>query len=213
MRHPVVKRLRITGIVAAIAVAVLAVCLLSPLAFPAQWRETLWRSWHGGSEMYVVSNSSPAGTLRYGFTYEPVGRYIRHATRVTIEIDEQPPWTGDGSSPARDGALQRLRVAFIKDCNDGGVPELAGLFETAWESPGHTTVYEYPNRRFANAALWVAAVTGWLAATVLATAIVAALWFVPQWFTARRRSRHGLCVHCGYDLSGIGGGRCPECGK
>ncbi|MCA9250596.1 MAG: hypothetical protein R3E58_17030 [Phycisphaerae bacterium] len=23
----------------------------------------------------------------------------------------------------------------------------------------------------------------------------------------------GHCVHCGYDLTGIEGGRCPECGK
>ncbi len=29
----------------------------------------------------------------------------------------------------------------------------------------------------------------------------------------RRRSRHGLCLHCGYNLTGNTSGRCPECGS
>jgi hypothetical protein len=30
---------------------------------------------------------------------------------------------------------------------------------------------------------------------------------------ARRRDRRGLCKHCGYDLAGLDGPTCPECGK
>ncbi|MCH9057265.1 MAG: hypothetical protein IIB55_01415 [Planctomycetes bacterium] len=29
----------------------------------------------------------------------------------------------------------------------------------------------------------------------------------------RRRRRKGLCTACGYDLAGLNGGRCPECGQ
>jgi hypothetical protein len=28
----------------------------------------------------------------------------------------------------------------------------------------------------------------------------------------RRRHRSGMCVQCGYDLRGLSGDRCPECG-
>ena len=42
------------------------------------------------------------------------------------------------------------------------------------------------------------------------------IWFVLYLLVARRRSRdsltHLLCYRCGYDLSGSGGERCPECG-
>ena len=39
-----------------------------------------------------------------------------------------------------------------------------------------------------------------------------AYWlFAPAW-RRRLRARRGLCLACGYDLRGSGGGRCPECG-
>jgi hypothetical protein len=53
-----------------------------------------------------------------------------------------------------------------------------------------------------------------------------ALIFAAAWFlflklaragfadlAARRRNRRGLCPHCGYDLTGLESGVCPECGK
>ena len=43
---------------------------------------------------------------------------------------------------------------------------------------------------------------------------LAALWMYPRLpFTRRRwRRKHGLCVTCGYDLTGNESGVCPECG-
>jgi hypothetical protein len=45
----------------------------------------------------------------------------------------------------------------------------------------------------------------------LVTAIAPALWLkraLRDW----RRRRRGLCVACGYDMRGLDGRRCPECG-
>lgn len=44
--------------------------------------------------------------------------------------------------------------------------------------------------------------------------IIAALLLLsaPQFLTARRRHRPGLCKRCGYNLTGNVSGRCPECG-
>ncbi len=28
-----------------------------------------------------------------------------------------------------------------------------------------------------------------------------------------RRRKHGLCIHCGYNLTGLTEPRCPECGE
>lgn len=44
-------------------------------------------------------------------------------------------------------------------------------------------------------------------------------YFIAAWIDDRRenriteRRRHGLCIGCGYDLRGLDGGRCPECGR
>ena len=32
------------------------------------------------------------------------------------------------------------------------------------------------------------------------------------WYRDLRRSRPGACERCGYDLTGVAGGVCPECG-
>jgi hypothetical protein len=37
-------------------------------------------------------------------------------------------------------------------------------------------------------------------------------WARPAWIRHRRR-RPGLCLYCGYDLTGNTSGRCPECGS
>jgi hypothetical protein len=45
-------------------------------------------------------------------------------------------------------------------------------------------------------------------------AVVPAVWVRRQsrrWVVERRR-RGGMCAACGYDLRGLAGGRCPECG-
>ncbi|MFT3685433.1 MAG: hypothetical protein QM783_10980 [Phycisphaerales bacterium] len=207
------KRLHFTVIAAAIAAVVLTACLLAPLAFPRQWRETSWSKSLGGSEAFVARDGEPAHRLLYGFQFEPISDYVQYAVRVTIEIGEYPPWTTTESPPQREAALERIRTAFIKDCNDSALPELSGLFGTAWDSPDHATVYEYPRRRLANGLLWAAVVGRWIAAVVLAAAVLAMLQLVPRWLAIRRRDRYGLCLHCGYDLSGTTTGQCPECGK
>ncbi|RMH27339.1 MAG: hypothetical protein D6692_07995 [Planctomycetota bacterium] len=36
---------------------------------------------------------------------------------------------------------------------------------------------------------------------------------IPDWLRSRRLRRRGLCGRCGYDLAGLAGGVCPECGE
>ena len=53
---------------------------------------------------------------------------------------------------------------------------------------------------------------GWV---VAATAIPPLLWLARRsrrLYTRRRRSRLGLCLRCGYDLTGNTSGKCSECG-
>ena len=38
------------------------------------------------------------------------------------------------------------------------------------------------------------------------------LAFIRGWYRRWRRSHRGLCLACGYDLTGNVGGRCSECG-
>ena len=55
---------------------------------------------------------------------------------------------------------------------------------------------------------WSYATPCWIPAAAFAVAPLIAL---RRWTHARRRSRHGLCRRCGYDLR-ASPGRCPECG-
>ena len=53
-----------------------------------------------------------------------------------------------------------------------------------------------------------------LPAVAAPTAIAAFLWYRwdrPHELRRQRRAK-GLCVHCGYDLTGNVSGVCPECG-
>jgi hypothetical protein len=56
--------------------------------------------------------------------------------------------------------------------------------------------------------LWLVYVPYWLPPSILA---IPALTLVLHFLRRRRRSRSGLCPHCGYDLRATPD-RCPECG-
>jgi hypothetical protein len=56
-----------------------------------------------------------------------------------------------------------------------------------------------------------------LVLAVFAIWISASVWWAITFRTCRRllrtRIAAGLCVHCGYDLRGVEGRLCPECGR
>lgn len=56
-------------------------------------------------------------------------------------------------------------------------------------------------------------VPSWLAIPLLAASPTwAALWFLKRKITQRYRRKRGLCLRCGYNLTGLLEPRCPECG-
>ena len=48
--------------------------------------------------------------------------------------------------------------------------------------------------------------------TTIVVIVVKPLGDLPRTLLARRRRARGLCIACGYNLSGNASGRCPECG-
>jgi hypothetical protein len=55
---------------------------------------------------------------------------------------------------------------------------------------------------------WSVHSPAWLVASL--AAVLPAVWVYRM--SRRRRYPPGQCARCGYDLRGIAGGRCPECG-
>jgi len=85
---------------------------------------------------------------------------------------------------------------------EGDTPDLTGIpegYHFAWvvnEDPLPLFIHPLP---FA---------INWLIYFTVLSAPVAGWVWVRRW----RRVRRGRCASCGYDLRGLGGGTCPECG-
>lgn len=96
-----------------------------------------------------------------------------------------------------------------------GFPFLCiSYFETPYAPHGfHSNVVPadlevYPKYKF-DSFLW-----GGLTSNLLLWSILAfAALITPRWFRSYRRRRKGLCVNCGYNLTGLSEQRCPECGS
>lgn len=101
------------------------------------------------------------------------------------------------SEPETPQALLAEPTAFVSDA-----PEVA-VDVTGFHSIGPVSIATRP--LFPGFLLLVAAVCGVLAGLEWAMKI-------PRRLRANRRRRRGCCERCGYDLSGIDGAMCPECG-
>jgi hypothetical protein len=108
------------------------------------------------------------------------------------------------SAELGDGRMQ-LRYSHFADAGRGAPNSQLAPFEwhlarvldvNAWRSPGKTAVY--------------VSLPFWIPAVLLAAWPMIG-WGRPAWIR-RRRWRRGLCLHCGYNLTGNTSGRCPECG-
>ncbi len=54
---------------------------------------------------------------------------------------------------------------------------------------------------------------GYIEVSLLYSALVSAVWPAIRLYRVLRRKPPGSCVKCGYDLSGLVGETCPECGS
>jgi hypothetical protein len=113
------------------------------------------------------------------------------------------PLTGEWS----DNDLTSVRLALVVESRQ---------FPAAWELVEHWSDVAVVDRS------WRQILWGGVAHNALALTVFAALLYSftgwPAWIAQRpwsvrsRRLDRGLCLSCGYDLRGLGGTICPECG-
>ena len=73
---------------------------------------------------------------------------------------------------------------------------------------GHDA-FDFSGSRFPKRILW----PGVIINTVFYALLLRLLFSAPGRFRRMNRHKRGLCVKCGYDLSGTDHEACPECGK
>lgn len=158
------------------------------------WDELSRVMWDSGSAVAECSlRDSVYGTGFWAFTSEHHARLL-HVLPMTGE------WNDAEISAARSAAFSKSSVPPAVWRRVQGWMDIAGgdtkESRILWWGAGHDLV------ALALLAALLYSLTGWEA------------WLAAKpWSRSARRRRRGLCVACGYDLQGIEGGVCPECGK
>jgi hypothetical protein len=148
------------------------------------WRS--YRHWDGLAVYGPRGEVSGVASLR--------GELMASVTNVPLG---QEPWTATAASEAAEEG-ERLRALLAES------PNIAGRW-------GFLLVRHGPDA-WGLSGRWATVVAGphWVLLPLGA-------WPVAGWAVRRGRwwrwRRRGQCLACGYDLRGIEGGRCPECGE
>jgi len=106
-------------------------------------------------------------------------------------------------------------VAASVSWKGGRPPGRSSMTATSYELPGtpiSATLATMQHPDGSRVQLWIGRSPIWFL-----TAVVAGSWvglrFMSRWRKRRGRRKCGLCVSCGYDLTGNESGVCPECGE
>jgi hypothetical protein len=190
LRAAVVSKVRIVGLLAAVALGLLWVrshYVLDRLAWFWESRQIQGGS---GSIVYWRHNAAGIRTVRGGLVvfYEGQGPNVTYN-----EMFGGPHSLYIGSEPiegGHDGLEEFRHWGIVKPWGFGHM----SLFRTRRWGPDITK--------------WDLAVPDWLPLGLLCGVLLApTVW---RYFRTRRRRRRGLCVRCGYDLRATPG-RCPGC--
>ena len=133
--------------------------------------------------------------------------------RVTVEGVFKEVVTDHDTVLAAHAHRARLSIAHVSDAPKGSASSNSGLFlgyGTLWGlAVGHgviTSPVKYAPTRYLIVyfPLW---------APLLLFAAYPTLALIRGPVRRWRRRKHGLCIHCGYNLTGLTEARCPECGQ
>jgi hypothetical protein len=113
---------------------------------------------------------------------------------VAITLNELIP---EGQSTPREEPVAFLRDWAVVPVDAPGLGQMQWLPQ--WIVEGDASSWAFA----INVPLWIS-----LVLVAIPTGLV---WW--GWFRTRRRAAIGGCLACGYDLSGVPTGVCPECGR
>jgi hypothetical protein len=149
------------------------------------------------TNFYAIERTLEPDEPRY-----TVWHHRRYWTRGFWAPTRQTRWNElhfyDGSTEAEPpAAVRRVAAAYLRDVR-GADPTVANPLALG--------------DQYADRIIWA----GWLHTLLALAAFVAALVLMPWraiaiWWRGRP-PEPGVCAGCGYDLSGLAGARCPECG-
>jgi hypothetical protein len=141
--------------------------------------------WAGGMGEYEVSS------------HRGVVRWLRIDHRAQ---PRGPAWASGGGDP-RLVPRHHERLSEAASASRGRL----GWSSERGTTPGGATISNYPFVKVTVPHAWL------VAAAMVLPASWAAGW-VRGMLKRRSRRRRGRCIACGYDLRGIEGAKCPECG-
>jgi hypothetical protein len=133
---------------------------------------------------------------------------IQH--EITDATQASPPTAWGGCLDERGWPLPAAQALVLGEMS----PQAPRAYRIVWGAPLNMDTTRGSRNSLADIRMvpWRPVWTGLLADTVVYAGVWWCLLLVPRAIAARYRKRQGACKRCGYDMSGLPAGVCPECG-